>query len=122
MNTDGWELTPALITILESGDHALVRELLTMFLDNTQGAIEALLAGTLRADTPESRKILHGLKTGCAQFGAKDLARLARHAEIALETNDVATAFCTVTEMEKLFPEMKTQIESFLATPKKSTL
>ncbi|MGH9614447.1 MAG: Hpt domain-containing protein [Bryobacteraceae bacterium] len=121
MNTGSWELTPALITILESGDHALVHELLTMFLDNTQGAIEVLLAGTLRERAPESRKILHGLKTGCAQFGAKDLARLARHAEIALETNDVETAFVTVTEMEKTFPAMKIEVESFLATPKNST-
>lgn len=121
MNTGTWELTPALITILESGDHALVHELLAMFLDNTQRAIEALLCGALRANPPESRKILHGLKTECAQFGAKNLARLARHAEIALETNDAEAAFVTVTEMDKLFPEIKTQVESFLSTPGNST-
>ena len=84
-----------------------------MFLDNTEGAIEVLLGGTLRERPAESRKILHGLTTGCAQFGAKDLARLARQSEAALQTNDVETAFVTVTEMAKRFPELTAEVESF---------
>ena len=119
MNSGTWEITPALITILESGDRGLVRELLAIFLGNTREAIEKLVAGAPGEMAAESHAVLHGLKTGCAQFGAKDLARLALQAELSMETNDFNGAFLTVTEMAKRFPDVVAEVELFLAASEK---
>ena len=70
----------------------LFEELVTMFLDDTPGRLEALLQALEEGDAHALERTAHGLKSSCGNLGARRLAALCFEIESAGRAGDVDAA------------------------------
>jgi HPt (histidine-containing phosphotransfer) domain-containing protein len=76
-----WRLPDHLAELGEMGGDDVLQEILAIFLEDTPDRLARIAAAIDRADPVEVSREGHGLKSGCLQIGADDLARLAAELE-----------------------------------------
>ncbi|MEO0650132.1 MAG: Hpt domain-containing protein [Planctomycetota bacterium] len=93
----------------------LFEELVTMFLDDTPGRIEALLEALEAGDATTLERTAHALKSSCGNLGARRLASLCFEIESAGRAGDVEAARPLVGRSTDEFAAVAAALKSELA-------
>ena len=96
-----WTLPEDLRMLAETGDFAVVREVISIFQTDTRARIRKLQQALADGDAAKARGEAHAIKGSSAQVGALELSELCRGVEFAAARQDVAAA-------SSLFPELET--------------
>ena len=76
-NNPSWALPPDMAELVAEGAGEVIRDILLMFLENTELSFQQVAAAIESNAAPLVQRLGHGLKGGCAQVGALPLSRIA---------------------------------------------
>jgi len=109
-----WRLSGTLLEFAEDGDYALVRQIINVFLTDTQVKMESLEAGVFPTDFADVRRIAHSLKGAAKQVGTPRLAEDAGRLEKCDPETDAATFHLLVTAVAESWDEARRSINDTL--------
>lgn len=92
----------------QAGSHAIVNELVGLFLGDVENRVRDLDSTVQRNDDVERERVSHSIKGSCANLGAERMAELARiieHCPAAAAPDLVRAIQREFTELERLLQE-----------------
>lgn len=89
------------------GGEQLVRDLRAIFLADTPARLAASRAGLRAGDSAAVARLMHAMKSSCAQFGAVAMARLCEDAEVRAERNALGEVPALVDQLEAEFADFR---------------
>lgn len=99
-------------------DDDIVRELITVYLEDTPNILTALFQAIADGDVEIMTRSAHTLKSNSAQMGAKRLSALCKHMEMLGRENKVAEAARKRAQLETEFAHVQTALEAALGNKK----
>ncbi|HEU5072948.1 MAG TPA: Hpt domain-containing protein [Polyangiaceae bacterium] len=92
----------------QAGSHAIVHELVDLFLGDVEARVRDLASTVQRNDDVERERVSHSIKGSCANLGAErmaELARLIEHCPSAAAPDLVRAIQREFTELERVLHE-----------------
>ncbi len=101
---------------LDPDGDGFFQEVVTTYLSNTAGQLEALRSAVAGGDVPLVERSAHKLKGGCAAIGANRLARLCSIIEQNARGGDIGDVEASLPEIIAEFERGRLELESMLAS------
>jgi HPt (histidine-containing phosphotransfer) domain-containing protein len=95
-------------------DEALIRELITLFLEDAPKQLGNAREAFVRADSRELGRIAHTLKSSSLYYGAKNLSEVCGAMESVCQQGQLTNADLLIAGMEKEFELVKTALQSMM--------
>ncbi|HOK04443.1 MAG TPA: Hpt domain-containing protein [Victivallales bacterium] len=97
------------------GDKELISEILKVFLEDAPRQIQNIKISMQNTQIENARDAAHSLKGAAGNIGAEKLYNKARDLEYALRDKNLNLINPLLAEVERLFNELKTEIQNFLS-------
>src|SRR5207244_1076725 len=95
-------------------DEDLIRELISLFLEDAPKQLGNAREAFVRADSKALGRITHTLKSSSLYYGAKNLSEVCREMEAICQQGLLTNADLMIAEMEKEFELVKDALQSML--------
>ncbi len=96
------------------GDVELLKEVITIFLEDTPGLLANLYAGIRNCDTNAVERAVHTLKGAAANISAKRLQQLSQQVQQMLKKNDVAHLEVVIDDFEENYEKLDHVLSGYL--------
>jgi HPt (histidine-containing phosphotransfer) domain-containing protein len=101
-------------SLVDLGNMAVFRELLTVFLHDTPERVTALRRAAGTGDARTMRHVAHTLKGTCGYIGAHRLVRICRELEASVQGGDLTVAVALVSDLEAEYRRVHLALEQEL--------
>ena len=113
--TESNALDPAALDRLRDwGGDDLLRQMVTLFLENAETRMEQIRTGVRDSDPAESEKGSHSLKSSAANVGAEHVRTLAAEIEGAATRGDADAVAKLLPDLETAYAEARQALEAVM--------
>jgi HPt (histidine-containing phosphotransfer) domain-containing protein len=95
-------------------DEDLIRELISLFLDDAPKQLGNAREAFVRADSRELGRIAHTLKSSSLYYGAKNLSDVCQEIESICKQGQMTNTELLIVELEKEFELVKNALQSMM--------
>ena len=97
------------------GDHDLLREVVSLFLQETPGLVRAVRSALAQADAASLERSAHALKGSVGNFGARHVQELVARLETLARNSDFANAGPVCERLDQQLSQLMSALESLIA-------